>query len=228
MLERIDNRKLNDMVFDKIKESIIGNILKPGEKLNIEELAQQLGVSRTPVSNAMKALEMDSYVVIYPQSGTFVRSLTEDEIAVIYDLREQIEGMVVRLAIAADSKDRLRHYLDQIKGFMSIDTFTNDDIHQFFDLELELHDYLSSLSPQVIRSEIRNIIDLTKRSRRLNLEYEMKQGELTHIKDEDISLHLQLIEAIYKGDVETAERLVKLDVRQAKEDILRNLYRADH
>lgn len=224
MLDKIDNRKLNEMVYEKIKESIIDNILKPGEKLNIEDLSKQLGVSRTPISNAMKALEMDNYVVIYPQSGTHVKELTEEELGIIYDLRELIEGLVVRLIISSNNRTKLQEYQSEFEKYMDVEVFSRELIYEFFNLELEFHDYLTSLCPPIIKSEIKNIIDLTKRSRKLNLEYEMDQGELTYIKEEDIKLHIKLIVAIQNGEVDIAEKLAKKDVRQTKEEVLKNLY----
>ena len=228
MLDKIDTRKLNEVAYEKIKDGIINNFFKPGDKLNMEDLSNQLGVSRTPISNALKALEKDNYVVIFPQSGTHVRALSDEELGTIYDLREQVEGLIIRLIIPVINSTRLVEFKAEFEKYMAVEEFNEDMIYEFFNLELIFHDYLTSLCPPIIKSEIVNIIDLTKRSRKLNLAYEIDQGEQVYIKEEDIKLHISLIDAILEGDIGTAERLARKDVRQTKEDVLKNLYKAEN
>lgn len=224
MLSKIENRNRNEMVYETIKSSIINDILKPGQKLNIEELSKQLGVSRTPISNAMKALEMDNYVVILPQNGTKVRELTEEELGIVYDMREIIEGMIVRIISFSEHKIKLEMYRSEFEKYMQLDQFSKDLICEFYGLELEFHDFLTSICPSIIQSETKNIIDLTKRSRKLNLEYELNHMNVVYIKEEDIKLHIRLIDAMLNDDIDLAEKLAKLDVRQTKVEVFRNLF----
>lgn len=224
MLETISRTSLNETVFEKLKSSIINNVLKPGEKLTVESLSKKLGVSRTPVSNALQALEKDGYIVILPQNGTYVRELTSEELAVIYDLREVIEGLVAKLIIKNINREKLSQYLKSFHEFLEYDSYDEDIIERFYSLELEFHDYLVSACPYIIKNEIRNIVDLTKRSRKLLLQHEVSVSISTVIKDKDIKLHMQLIESLLCGDVETAENIAKQDVRDTKTEVLKYFY----
>ena len=83
MFQKVKYNSLNELIYKEIKEKIIDNELKPNEKLDIDYLSASMGVSRTPVTNALKSLQKDGYVVIHPRSGSYVRELTQKEVEYI-------------------------------------------------------------------------------------------------------------------------------------------------
>ena len=86
-------------VYKKIREMILKNELKPGEKLLQEKLAEQLGVSRTPLLKALQMLEHELLVESIPRRGMYVKKLSVDEMNEIYEVREAFECMAVKLTI---------------------------------------------------------------------------------------------------------------------------------
>jgi DNA-binding GntR family transcriptional regulator len=90
-------------VLDTIKAAILNGQFKPGTPLVENELAGQFGVSKTPVREALKALEGSGLVVIRPYTGTTVRELSEDDAIAIYDLRLLLEPEAVRRGVTAGS-----------------------------------------------------------------------------------------------------------------------------
>lgn len=96
MFNRVKYSSLNELIYDEIKSKILTNELKPNEKLDIDYLSTSLGVSRTPVTNALKSLQKDGYVVINPRSGSYVRELTKEELEYIFDFREVLEAQVIQ------------------------------------------------------------------------------------------------------------------------------------
>src|SRR5690625_3156449 len=199
MFDKVNLKKLNEQVYAAIKNAIIEDELKPGEKLSVERISKELGVSRTPVSNAMQVLERDGYVIILPQSGTYVRQLSLEEIKAIYELRESIEGMIVKLIINKIDRQQLKQFSKSFDQFLS--RYNDVEvIDEYFNLDLAFHEYLISLCPQIIQKDIRNIIDLTKRSRKLNLLYEMKEKEIISIMEKEINNHKDIIKSLLKGD----------------------------
>jgi DNA-binding GntR family transcriptional regulator len=216
-------KHLNEQVYEFIKNWIIEDKFRPGEKLSVERISKQLGVSRTPVSNALQALERDGYVNIVSQSGTYVRELSPEEIKTIYELREEIEGLVVRTVVDKTDKDQLHIFLNRFNEFLKKNV-THQLLLEYFQLDLEFHEYLISFCPQIIRKETRNIIELTKRSRRLNLLHELEEKGFNDIMEKEIKNHTQIVEALLNKDVEKAVFYAKNDVQDTKEQVLRYLY----
>ncbi|QQK77808.1 GntR family transcriptional regulator [Salicibibacter cibarius] len=84
--------------YERIKRSIINGELKPGEKLREERLSSELNVSRTPVREALKKLEVENLVVYYQNRGSAVQNYSEDDILNAYNLRGLLEGYAASLA----------------------------------------------------------------------------------------------------------------------------------
>ena len=97
---------LTERVYSSVKEAILSLNLKPGSPLVEDELAGQLGTSKTPVRDALLALERDGLVTKIPYKGTYVSELTEDDAVEIFQLRSALEGLASRLA----AKWNLRRY----------------------------------------------------------------------------------------------------------------------
>lgn len=83
MFNKVKYSSLNELIYEEIKAKIINNELKPNEKLDVDFLSNSLGVSRTPVTNALKSLNKDGYVIINPRSGSYVRELSKEELSCI-------------------------------------------------------------------------------------------------------------------------------------------------
>jgi len=88
-------------VYERLKQMILEQQVAPGDPLPEEELARTFRVSRTPVHEALVRLEKDRLVLMQPWKGAFVRGITMEDVQELYQIREALEGMVVRLA--ADS-----------------------------------------------------------------------------------------------------------------------------
>lgn len=220
MFNRIDYRSLNDLVYSQIKEKIIENKLKPGDKLDIELLSELLDVSRTPVVNALKMLERNGYVVIRPRKGSFVRSFSKEEVSAIFDFREVTEKLMIEKAIEKIDVKRIKRF--EMAFFNMSKTFDGeeDEIAEFFDMEIQLHEYLIELSPKIIQNELKNLIDLTKRIRRLHLFYCLQGNDRQTLGRAEIVLHLDLCRSILKKNLEEAQRLIQKDISGTKRLIL--------
>lgn len=120
--ERI--RPIRDEVYERLRKAIIQGAYKPGDKLQEEQLAEQLGISRTPVREALRKLEMEKLVLHSPHRGTIVSDVSVDEVEDLYHLRELAETIITkRAAMNATPADisRLRSIL--AKG----ETYTDPD-----------------------------------------------------------------------------------------------------
>ena len=90
---------LRDVVFNTLRKAILKGELKPGERLMEIALAEKLGVSRTPVREAMRKLELEGLVTIIPNRGAFVNGISEQDVQDIYLIRARLD-VVPRLPIS--------------------------------------------------------------------------------------------------------------------------------
>ncbi len=113
-VEFVSKRSLTE---EAIKRAIHEGGLTPGQKLNLDEIARQLKVSRTPVREAFRSLELQGYLRVEPCVGTIVLGLEPQEITDIYMIRINLEGLATRLAVpnmTADALQALEKSLDRI------------------------------------------------------------------------------------------------------------------
>src|SRR5947199_9003836 len=81
-----------------LREAIVGNTLKPGTRLRADDLAKQLGISKTPVREALRKLQAEEFITVGAGNALSVKAITEEELFEIYYTREALEGMAAGLA----------------------------------------------------------------------------------------------------------------------------------
>ena len=220
----IDKQSLSKQIYDHLKTQIIENIRKPGDKLSIASIAEELGISRSPVVMAMAALEHEGFIVIIPQRGTFVRSLTYEELDVVYRTRAAFERMIAENSIGLADRNGLLQYREKFFAFLKESTFDTDKLRELFYLEVDFHTFLYSYFPEIARREFNTITELTKRSRFLNLENEATKKQPQKIKEKDVGIHIRLIDAMLTEDVSLAMDIAEQDVMLTRKNVLDFLY----
>lgn len=104
-MNKIFNNELSAQAYHKVKSMIVSKDLEPGQKIVQDKLAEELGISRTPLRSALQMLEGEGLIVALPRKGVAVREFTTKEIIEIYDCRMALEGMAVRLFTELATKD---------------------------------------------------------------------------------------------------------------------------
>ncbi|OJV62953.1 MAG: GntR family transcriptional regulator [Clostridiales bacterium 38-18] len=97
-LEIRNYKPLGEVVFEYLRNAILAGELKPGERLMEVTIADQLGVSRTPVREAIRKLEKESFVIMIPRKGAYVADLTKKDIMEVLEIRKELEGFAAYLA----------------------------------------------------------------------------------------------------------------------------------
>ncbi len=100
---------LREVVCESLREAIRKGILKPGERIMEIKLAEELGVSRTPVREAIRKLELEGYVVMMPRRGTYVADMSIRDINEIFEIRTALESLSNSLAAEHITEDELEH-----------------------------------------------------------------------------------------------------------------------
>jgi DNA-binding GntR family transcriptional regulator len=106
-LTRLKRERAVDAVHQALRQAILNSLLRPGERLNVEDLAGKLGVSLTPVRHAIQLLEAEGLIVVRPRSGTFVASLTARDIQETFDIRCALECLAAEKAIERITPEEL-------------------------------------------------------------------------------------------------------------------------
>lgn len=224
MFKKVKYSSLNELIYEEIKSKIINNELKPNEKLDIDYLSSSMGVSRTPVTNALKSLQKDGYVIINPRSGSYVRELTKDELEYIFDFREVLESQVIRKVIVKLDKKQLQDFRDKFETILNVSFVNNDTqvqalVKNFFEIEIAFHEYLIHVCPSIIGTEIMNLVDLTKRIRKLHMTYKLQRVSWESFKEE-IAIHVRMIDTLLAEELEESIHWMVCDIHNTKEEIM--------
>lgn len=154
--EPLQYTDLTDRIYTLLRERIFSRSLKPGERLNVATLADQLRVSRTPVYQALLRLAAENLVTIEPRRTTYVRALTVRDVAETYDVRLALELMAAERGIhkfGSEHADKARAILDQYRALFDQPDLESrrgsrrdHDYPQFESLNHQFHCYLISLA----------------------------------------------------------------------------------
>lgn len=201
----IEHSDLSLPVYKRLKEMILRNELKSGEKLLQEKLAAQLGVSRTPLLKALQMLEYDFMVESIPRRGMYVKQVSLAEMKDIYDVREGIEKVAVRLVTERAGSKEIRELQ---KIWEPFDIREKIDKAKYQIADNKFHSLLLEYSRnQVLVKTYSNGI----------LQMRVEQMGLQREPEETLSEHVAIVEAIQQRDISRSEELIGLHIRRSKE-----------
>ena len=208
---------LREAVCETLRDAIRKGILEPGERLMEVQLAEELGISRTPVREAIRKLEQEGYVIMMPRRGTYVADISTGDIKEIFEIRSALESLATGLAarrIEPDELETLQNLLVEIEGYIA-----KNDIEKIVETDIKFHGLLY----QVSRNErlvniISNLKEQLARFRTLSMSY---PGRLQETLEE----HSEMVEAIANGDVSAARDAAEHHMERAEKTLLMALRR---
>ena len=138
---RLDTYKpLRDVVSEALRQAIKEGILKPGERLMEIQLADELGVSRTPIREAIRKLELEGFVVMIPRRGTYVADISLKDVVQVFEIRSALEELAAGLAaerITPDELEELERILVEINEYID-----RDEFDKIVDTDIRFHGVL--------------------------------------------------------------------------------------
>lgn len=193
---------------DAVRAMIVDGRLSAGDRLNEVHLAQQLGVSRTPLREALSGLVAEGALIARPRLGYFVRPLTLEEFEQIYDIRPLLDPEALRLAGIPSPKriarlEKLNADLARAKGLRAI------EIDDAWHMEL-----LADCPNKVLIEMIQNIIVRTRRYELALMREQKNVGEATQD-------HLRIMAALKAGDLDKACAALKRNMQSGREPIVK-------
>ena len=206
-------RPLRETVCEALRDAIKRGILEPGERLMEVQLAEELGISRTPVREAIRKLEQEGYVIMMPRRGTYVSSVSVHDVKEIFEIRSALESLSTGLAtrrIEPDELETLQKLLVEIEGHIK-----DNNIEKIVETDVKFHGLLYQVSRnERLVSIISNLKEQLARFRTLSMSY---PGRLQETLEE----HRKMVEAIASGDVDAARDAAEHHMEQAEETLLK-------
>lgn len=202
---------LRGRVFVKLENDILNGKYKPGESLNETKVADELKVSRTPVREAIRQLELEGLLVYIPNKGAIVKGLSSEDVQDIYDIRMKIEGLAAKRAASNITPDQLK----ELKEVVEFEEFyTNKgDTNQILKLDSKFHEIIFHASgSRLLNRTLTSFHHYIQRARSLSL----KDGQRAK---KALNEHMAIMKAIEAGDKEKAEKLMSKHILNASENI---------
>ncbi len=152
---------LREMVYFALREAIMTGKLMPGERLMEVQLAEEMGVSRTPVREAVRRLELDGFVVMIARKGAYVADLSIKDIISVFEVRTAMERLAAQLAterIRPEEIDALERNLAAVEMVDTDDVDNNDKVALYTDIDTKFHDIIYDASRNDRLKQITNNI----------------------------------------------------------------------
>ena len=131
---------LRDVVFNTLRQAILRGELKPGERLMEIQLANKLGVSRTPIREAIRKLELEGLVLMIPRKGAEVAEITEKNMRDVLEVRKALEELAVQLACEKITAEEIEEMKKAAEEFRMI--LKNKDITEIAEADVRFHDII--------------------------------------------------------------------------------------
>jgi DNA-binding GntR family transcriptional regulator len=205
---------LADQVFDKLENDIILGVYPKGEILTELKLVDQLGVSRTPIREALRRLEQER-LIADTGKGSLVLGITEDDLLDIMNIRERIEGLVAyycALNITDEGIKELKHLTD-LQDFY----FSKRDLDHLRQVDDQFHDTICRLSGRTVICD--TLTPLHRKTRR----YRRNAMENWERVTQSTKEHYAIYEAIASRDADRAKKLTKQHIINAKQHMIKEV-----
>ena len=212
MVLESDNSSLRIRVFNAIENAILNEEYKEGDSLNEIKISEKLGVSRTPVREALTRLEIEGLVKTIPNKGAVVVGISEKDIEDIYEIRIRIEGLAAKLCTEKITDDELKA-LEKIADLQEFYLFKND-IGQIRELDGDFHKIIYDASrSRPLRFMLTNFHNYIKRARDISVQAEGRA-------EKTVAEHRAILDAIRNRDAALAETLTAQHIVNAEKNLL--------
>ncbi|EGS33292.1 MULTISPECIES: GntR family transcriptional regulator [Megasphaera] len=208
-------RSLREVVSDALRQAIKDGRLSPGQRLREITLADTLGVSRTPIREAIRQLEQEGFVVMVPRRGTYVADISLKDIAQVFEIRGALEELAAGLAaerITTEELECLERILVEINGYIE-----RDEFERIVDADVRFHDVLYHASRnQRLVDILHNLREQMLRFRSISMHY---PGRLTATWEE----HRQMVENIAAHNSSMARKVAKRHMENSEKTLLKGI-----
>jgi DNA-binding GntR family transcriptional regulator len=204
-------------VYDYLRERLLSGEIPPHQHLIETKIAEEIGISRTPVREALHSLEMEGLVESIPRVGYLVKPISEQEVEEICEIRATIEGLAANWAMGK-AQERLVAELEK-NICITEDKVSKGEVRCFVDMDAQFHEIISRYSGS------RRLLELAQTLRRHMLRYRIQSIYTVDNVLRAIDGHKGILRAIEKQDLEEVNQAIRHHMEQSKKDILRYAFK---
>ena len=206
---------LRDLVFNTLRQAILTGELKPGERLMEIHLADKLGVSRTPIREAIRKLELEGLVTMIPRRGAEVAQITEKSMSDVLEVRRTLDALCAELACDRISEEGLAALKDACGQFEQC--VAGRDAQRMAQADVALHDIILQATGN--QRLIQMVNNLAEQMYRYRFEYIKDSSQHERLVEE----HKIIYQSILNKDKETAAAAARTHIDNQKKAIIRQI-----
>ena len=211
----LDNYKpLRDIVFENLRNAILEGDLKAGKRLMEVQLAEQLGVSRTPIREAIRKLELEGLVVMLPRKGAYVANMSFKDLIDVLEIRASLEGLAACLAAERRRDEDIEELEKVAKEFEK--SVRETDIDNVLKKDIEFHEKIFLMANN--KKLYHLITTLWEQVHRFRVTYVSNYEASLSLVEE----HKKILEAIKSGDSELAKKYATEHIELAEQFFMEN------
>ena len=216
MALKVNKQSLRDQIYEIIRDMILRREIRPGEKILEKEFAKKIGVSRTPLREALCRLENEKIVKIIPQRGAFVQKQSKNKVVEVLLIREVLEGLVARQAtqnIDKKTLTKLRKCLDKIQNTPDEENF----LIKFTHADEEFHALLLEVCQNGMLNSMMELVNTHLKIIRLRTVVIPGRAKKT------VAEHNEILKAIESKDEQAAENLMRKHIHSVRNYAIKNI-----
>lgn len=210
-----DYLPLRDVVFNTLRQGILKGDLKPGERLMEIHLADKLGVSRTPIREAIRMLELEGLVTMVPRKGAEVARISKQDLQDVLDVRKVLDSLATRLACERITDEQKEELKEAAENFVKA---TKDkDATTIAAADVAFHDVILKASAN--KRLIQMVNNLAERIYRYRLEYIKEKKHHKQLIEE----HAMILKYVLEGNSKEATRCAEIHIDNQEKHVLDQL-----
>jgi len=212
---KIQRERAVDSVYQAMRQAIVTCVIKPGERLNVEELSQKFGVSLTPVRGAIQQLATEGLIEIRPRSGTFVANLNYQEVDETFKIRCALECLAGEEAVRRISPEQIRRLKELLKSLKK-KVVTDQDRKAHEKDNSELHQIIVEAAANRKLQEMYNALNAHIKIVRIHA----AETNWPVRMQEEQAEHEAIVAALESSDVEALTAALRKHIYRAKDSML--------
>lgn len=212
-----DSKTIRRRIYEYLREQLLNGEIPPRQHLTEAKIANEIGTSRTPVREAFHSLELEGLIESIPRVGYVVKSISEQEVEEICEIRMAIEGLAACWAM----EKAYKKLIEELKKNISISDakVSKGDAKAFIDLDARFHEIIARFSGS------KRLLELAQTLRRHMLRYRIQSIYSVDNVLRAINGHKGILKAIEKRNLEEVNQAIRHHMEQSKSDILRYAFK---
>lgn len=212
--EVTDKYSLRGRVFKKMRDDILSGVYKEHEELKEVAISESMGVSRTPVREALRQLELEGLVSIIPNKGAYVTGITENDVKDIYIIRSRLEGLCARWACEHITSEQMEEMEENV--YLAKFHAEKGHLEQLADLDNRFHELMyEACNSKMLEHTLKDFHQYVLRVRKKTLNT-VTRGTASNQE------HEAIMEAIKAKNGDEAERLAHQHMMNAYDNMVKN------